>query len=529
MRQSRRSSARYRPCQRPRYGAWSKPDWSRPTCVRCGSGSEPAPPRRVRGRGPEYGLEQLRALERIATDRGGELLSRAYVNSSTKGPPALRGGPRVGRRAGEDQGRPVVSDLREAAAGELRSHRALERLREIVARHEGHMLTPYVASEEKVRFRCAQGHEWDAVPNSIQRGSWCRRCAIAARSVDRKLETMQRLRAVASERGGEVLSPRFVGAHEPMRFRCGAGHEWRTAPTNVMSGSWCPHCVVSPYHPQYTIDDMRELAESYGGRCVSRRFRSTNDRLRWCCAQGHKWEALPASVLAGTWCRRCFGSVRGESGTDDAACSRPGWRVSVPRVPRLADEAPVALRSRPRVGRRSSRCPQRALVPRVSDSPWSPTPPQHPRHARAGALAGRRVSLRGLRELSDQAALALRPRPRVGRSTQPHRPGHLVSPLRARDPWHARRHAGPCGEAGWPLRVAGSGTTIRSRCASSALAATASSCSRRSSRPAYGARSVERVTAIRAPSRATLRAPPPPPRVRGPGGPSVGPRLACWR
>jgi len=35
----------------------------------------------------------------------------------------------------------------------------------------------YVGSAEKVRWRWANGHEWEATPNQIQRGSWCPRCS----------------------------------------------------------------------------------------------------------------------------------------------------------------------------------------------------------------------------------------------------------------------------------------------------------------------------------------------------------------
>lgn len=55
----------------------------------------------------------------------------------------------------------------------------------------------------------------------------------------------------------------------------------------------------------YAIDDMRELAESRGGQCLSTEFSGIGSKLKWKCGFGHEWEATPVCVTAGHWCPEC--------------------------------------------------------------------------------------------------------------------------------------------------------------------------------------------------------------------------------
>ncbi|WP_373322126.1 zinc-ribbon domain-containing protein [Paraburkholderia adhaesiva] len=41
------------------------------------------------------------------------------------------------------------------------------------------------------------------------------------------------------------------------------------------------------------------------GECLSERYVNNETKLRWRCAKGHEWEAVPASVIKGSWCPQC--------------------------------------------------------------------------------------------------------------------------------------------------------------------------------------------------------------------------------
>ena len=54
-----------------------------------------------------------------------------------------------------------------------------------------------------------------------------------------------------------------------------------------------------------TLDEMQAVAQARGGECLSTRYEHSKVHLRWRCASGHEWEATPASVKMGAWCRQC--------------------------------------------------------------------------------------------------------------------------------------------------------------------------------------------------------------------------------
>lgn len=62
----------------------------------------------------------------------------------------------------------------------------------------------YVNKGTRYRWKCAEGHEWEAIANSIKQGSWCRICL-----GDRLRGNIKELHHVAEGRGGKCLSDEF--------------------------------------------------------------------------------------------------------------------------------------------------------------------------------------------------------------------------------------------------------------------------------------------------------------------------------
>ncbi|CAO3407823.1 zinc-ribbon domain-containing protein [Azospirillum largimobile] len=141
---------------------------------------------------------------------------------------------------------------------------------------------------------------------------------------------------LAARRGGECLSPRYINSATKLRWRCADGHQWVARPASILRGSWCPDCVNRPDRPHgpgrggrprkhppkppgpwagtgrtrpKTIEEMRELARSRGGECLSEEIVNTRQPLLWRCHLGHEWQANPMNILQGCWCQICSGSL----------------------------------------------------------------------------------------------------------------------------------------------------------------------------------------------------------------------------
>ena len=60
---------------------------------------------------------------------------------------------------------------------------------------------------------------------------------------------------------------------------------------------------------RHSLDDMKALARSKGGLCLSEEFVSVGKKMLWRCGEcGHEWEAAPKTILYGyhdSWCPAC--------------------------------------------------------------------------------------------------------------------------------------------------------------------------------------------------------------------------------
>lgn len=241
----------------------------------------------------------------IAEARGGLCLSKSYEGSKSK----LRW-----RCANRHEWEAVASSVKtgtwcrqcaaEATANKRRT--PLAEIQELAKSKGGECLAhEYLGNkDDKLKWRCSKGHEWQATLGKIRNdGSWCPICARLNRSLT--LEDMQKL---ARAKGGECLSESYQGQDIKLRWRCGIGHEWEAIPSHIRNqGCWCPKCAR---RARLTIDEMQTLAQSMGGECLSEVIVNALTKLNWRCAEGHEWEAKPNDILSGHWCRKCGAESR---------------------------------------------------------------------------------------------------------------------------------------------------------------------------------------------------------------------------
>lgn len=259
-------------------------------------------------------IQDMRAA---AAKRGGSCLSDEYVNNAErlrwrcqrghewKAPYASiqqgRWCPKCGRKAGADKNRDTIENMRAIA----------------FARGGQCLSTVYVDSATALRWRCAQGHEWLASPSSIRptgqrKGSWCPTCAYAARGRAQR-GTIEEMRAIAARRAGKCLSTSYHTQGTRLEWECVNGHRWLALPSNIKKGRWCPTCSR---RKRLTIEEMRAIAASCGGKCLSQSYTNVATKLLWECANGHTWWARPDMIKGtprkpATWCPKCRCRQRG--------------------------------------------------------------------------------------------------------------------------------------------------------------------------------------------------------------------------
>jgi len=156
--------------------------------------------------------------------------------------------------------------------------------------------TEYINSKTKLKWECAEGHRWHAKLNSIQQGRWCMKCSGSEK------KSIQEMQEIAIARGGYCLSTEYINNKTKLSWECNEGHRWHATPNSIQRGSWCMKCSGKE---KKSIQEMRDLAKSRGGDCLSEVYVNMNTKLLWECAKGHIWHAVPNSILQGHWCAVC--------------------------------------------------------------------------------------------------------------------------------------------------------------------------------------------------------------------------------
>ena len=186
----------------------------------------------------------------------------------------------------------------------------MEEMQGIAAARGGKLLSKfYINNQTKLRWRCAEGHIWEAVPGSVKQGTWCRLCGFKKIAAKKRTHTIDEMRGLAKAKGGMCLSSNFVSVVSKLKWRCAKGHEWEALPSSVLNGHWCPKCGFQKLSVLFalTIEDMQKAAAKRGGECLSKSYVNGRHKLLWRCAKGHEWEAIGNSVCGGTWCPFCAG------------------------------------------------------------------------------------------------------------------------------------------------------------------------------------------------------------------------------
>ncbi len=186
----------------------------------------------------------------------------------------------------------------------------IEEMQEIAKSRGGICLSnKYISSQHKLKWECANKHQWLCAPNKIKSGSWCLFC-----SGSRKWNKEDVFKIIESK-NGKCLTKDFTFDKDILKVKCKFSHEFKIAVKDIKHGNWCRKCAIEKRAEKrrLTIDDMHELAKKKGGKCLSKVYKSSHTSLLWECSRGHSWEARPSNVKHGTWCPFCPDEIQKEN------------------------------------------------------------------------------------------------------------------------------------------------------------------------------------------------------------------------
>lgn len=153
----------------------------------------------------------------------------------------------------------------------------------------------------KTRWRCKEGHEWEAVYANIQQGYGCHICGGSSRKQPSDYE------ALAKSKGFEWLGPIVSNNKAKTNWRCSNGHIWQAPYSSIQQGNQCYYCQKNT---RKFISDYQEIALERGFMWIGPEVADAQTKTYWKCSKNHIWQAAYSKIKSGRGCPYCAGRVK---------------------------------------------------------------------------------------------------------------------------------------------------------------------------------------------------------------------------
>jgi thiol-disulfide isomerase/thioredoxin len=247
---------------------------------------------------PYFTIEDM---QQLASQRGGKCLSEKYINNHTP----LRWQCEKGHIWFSTPDNIKSNGVWCKLCKKLEKKDIhLEHLQQLAKERGGKCLSKkYINNITPLKWQCEKGHIWESSPYNIKEyGMWCAKC----KKLEKQINELKLMQLFAKKRGGKCLSKKFVNSTTHLKWQCKKGHIWESSPDNLKyNGAWCPECTTLKKNT-FSLKHMHQLAEKYGGKCLSKEYINDYTPLKWQCKKGHIWESRPYNIRNnGTWCLEC--------------------------------------------------------------------------------------------------------------------------------------------------------------------------------------------------------------------------------
>lgn len=176
----------------------------------------------------------------------------------------------------------------------------------------------YINATTKIAHRCNLcGNEWDATPDNILHGHWCKSCSLKeAFQIHPKTQPTLRksheqyIKELYNANPNIEIIDQYITTEHTNLFRCKiCGYKWYGNPKNYLGGKGCLMCARRKDAERKTFT-QEEFVEKLGlvNRDIEVLGKYINSKIKILCRckiDNHEFYALPSSLLAGHGCPVC--------------------------------------------------------------------------------------------------------------------------------------------------------------------------------------------------------------------------------
>ena len=131
---------------------------------------------------------------------------------------------------------------------------------------------------------------------------------------------------------------KYINAHTKLKFRCNSGHIWEAPPVRIIQGKWCPVCSRKDVGNQNLttheifLKRIKKRNSDFPNKPVKliegQSYRGIDSKLKWKCKNNHTWEAIPKSIIRGSYCPECKRLNNIDLHTNSFLLENKDWLIS---------------------------------------------------------------------------------------------------------------------------------------------------------------------------------------------------------
>ncbi|WP_392560375.1 hypothetical protein [Orbus mooreae] len=117
--------------------------------------------------------------------------------------------------------------------------------------------------------------------------------------------SLKDIELLAKQKKGKCLTKDYKNSRQRLTWQCQYGHNWQMSIDGYQKGQWCPVCSVE-HKQQQALRILQQIAKQQGGSCLSTTYTRGCDKYTFHCANGHEWQTTGKNIKnAKTWCPTC--------------------------------------------------------------------------------------------------------------------------------------------------------------------------------------------------------------------------------